>query len=224
MLISVARVTILYILILAAMRLMGKRQVGELQPSELAATVLISDIAAIPMQDNDLPIINSVTAVLIIACYEIFSSVISMKSFGYRRMLQGNPVIVIRQGKPDQAKMKALRLTASDLMASLRKNGVFDIDDVEYAVLETDGKLSIMKKADCEPPTAGDMNFKPPLKGIPIVLICDGSLDSDGVREAGLNTGEVEKLLRREKKNKKDIILMTIDSLGKLNIITKEKA
>lgn len=121
MVLTILRIFILYVLATAAVRIMGKRQIGELQPSELVITILLSEIAAIPMQDTDIPLLNSVVAVLLLVAFEIISSVISMKSRGARRLLEGNAVTVIRDGKIDQKEIKRLRYTVDDLLTALRQ-------------------------------------------------------------------------------------------------------
>ena len=130
MLITLFRSIILYVLIIAAVRIMGKRQIGELQPTELVITIMISEIAAIPMQDNGLPLFNSIIPILVLVAFEIILSVINMKSMRFRRVMEGNSIIVIRDGKVDQAALKKLRITTDDLTESLRQKDVFDISEV----------------------------------------------------------------------------------------------
>ena len=143
MVLTILRIFILYVLATAAVRIMGKRQIGELQPSELVITILLSEIAAIPMQDTDIPLLNSVVAVLLLVAFEIISSVISMKSRGARRLLEGNAVTVIRDGKIDQKEIKRLRYTVDDLLTALRQKDVFDISTVGYACKNSSKKMPI---------------------------------------------------------------------------------
>ncbi len=220
MLVALSRVLILYVVTISAVRLMGKRQVGELQPTELVATILISDIAAIPMQDNDLPIVNSVAAVLILVCFEIFNSVISLKSYKFRELLQGKPVTVIRSGVIDQKNMKQLRLTVSDLTAALRQKNIFDIEEVAYAVMETNGQLSVLTKSEKSPVTPEQMKIKTPPQTFPFVVISDGAADEDSMKEAGITMEELKKMT--ENKDIKKILIMTVDG-NKKKITKKEK-
>ena len=165
MVLTILRIFILYVLATAAVRIMGKRQIGELQPSELVITILLSEIAAIPMQDTDIPLLNSVVAVLLLVAFEIISSVISMKSRGARRLLEGNAVTVIRDGKIDQKEIKRLRYTVDDLLTALRQKDVFVLSDVTYAIVETNGTLSVVKKAAVDYLRPSDMGRESERRG-----------------------------------------------------------
>ena len=131
-----------------------------MQPAELVITILISEVAVIPMQDKELPLLGSAVPLLVLVSLEIFSSIISMKSIKFRSLVQGNSLVIIRDGKLDQKQMKKLRLTVDDVLEALRKKDVFDISKVEYAILETDGVLTVMLKAENRPVTQSDMNVK----------------------------------------------------------------
>ncbi|NLB36806.1 MAG: DUF421 domain-containing protein, partial [Clostridiales bacterium] len=146
MFVTLLRVVIIYILVIVSVRLMGKRQIGEMQPTELVITILLSEVAALPIQDSSQPIINSIVAVLLLVSFEIINSILSLKIGKYRTLVQGNSLIVIRNGVIDQKQILRLRLTVDDLLESLREQGVFDIKDVEYAILETNGKISVLLK------------------------------------------------------------------------------
>lgn len=159
MLTTIIRTLILYLAAVFSVRLMGKRQIGELQPTELVVTILLSEIAAIPIQDNDIPLINSIVPVMLLVGFEILSSVIGIKSVRFRKINDGNPFIIIKDGVIDQKKLKALRLTVDDLLSALRQKDVFDISDVEYAVMETNGAVSILLKPEKRGVTAQDMNI-----------------------------------------------------------------
>ncbi len=148
MLITLIRALILYVLVIFAVRLMGKRQIGELAPTELVITILISEIAAIPMQDNEIPMAHSVAALLLLVTLEIFSSVLGMKNKGFRKLTQGSPVAVINNGKADMKMLRRLRFTVEDLETALRQQGVFDISEVHFAVVETNGSISVLLNKD----------------------------------------------------------------------------
>ena len=134
MLTSLLRTFILFIIIVIALRIMGKRQIGQLQPAELVVTILLSEMAATPMQDNDIPMLNTVIAILVLVSLEIIMSLISLKSIKMRTLIQGNSVMLINNGKVDQKQMKRLRYTLDDLLEGLRQKDVFDINDVQYAI------------------------------------------------------------------------------------------
>ncbi len=142
MAINFIRAIIIYVVIIIAVRLMGKRQVGELKPHELVITILISAIAVIPLEENSMPLANCLVPILLFVSLEIIMSVISMKSLWFRNLLQGRPIFIIRQGKLDQKKLKQLRLTMDDVVDALRQKDVFDISQVEDAVIETNGSIS----------------------------------------------------------------------------------
>lgn len=151
MFVTLIRTGIIYILIIAAVRLMGKRQIGELQPSELVITILISEIAAIPLQDNGMPLVNTLVSIFLLIALEIISSVLNMKSGKFRDFMQGHSIILIRDGKLDQKKLTQLRFTMDDLLEALRQKDIFSIDEVQYAVVETNGTLSVLLKPENRP-------------------------------------------------------------------------
>ena len=166
MLVTLVRALILYVLIIICMRIMGKRQLGELQPTELVITILLSEIAAIPMQDNALPLGNSIVAVLLLVALEVINSVVVLKSSRCRSFLQGNSIVVIRDGVIDQKQLKRLRFTMDDLFDQLRQKDVFDISDVRYAIVETNGQLSVMLKPEKETVTAEMADIQNETKGL----------------------------------------------------------
>ena len=146
--VTIIRTVILYLLVIAAVRLMGKRQIGQMQPTELVVTILLSEIAAVPMQDTETPLLNSVIAVLLLAAFEIIQSAVSLKSRKFRRLFDGSPAVIVSNGEADIKKMRKLRLTADDLSSALRQKDIFDINEVLFAVVETNGTLSVCKKPE----------------------------------------------------------------------------
>lgn len=221
--VTLIRGLILYFAIIVCMRFMGKRQLGELQPTELVITILISEIVSIPMENNDTPMINSLFAVLMLVCLEIINSVIIMKSSFLRYKLQGKPAIIIRNGKLDQKKLKDLRLTADDLFDQLRQKDVFDISQVQYAILETNGTLSVMKKAEFDPPNAKDTGIKVKSDELQQLVVADGKYIKCLIKEADLKLNDIEKAIKKEKVSKADILALLMDSNGKYTLIKKEK-
>ncbi len=222
MLITLFRSIILYVLIIAAVRIMGKRQIGELQPTELVITIMISEIAAIPMQDNGLPLFNSIIPILVLVAFEIILSVINMKSMRFRRVMEGNSIIVIRDGKVDQAALKKLRITTDDLTESLRQKDVFDISEVQYAILETNGALSVLLKPANRPATAGDLGISVPDNGLPCAVVGDGVVMDNLLSECGLNRNRLDKLLRKKNVQLKDVFLLVADRSGNATVIKRE--
>lgn len=209
MIVSVVRTMIVYLLVVFAMRLMGKRQIGELKPHELIITILISQIVTIPVQDNSMPLINSIIPMLTLVSLELFVSFLGMKSFVFRNVLQGRPVLVINHGVIDQKQLKRLRFTVDDLIDALRSKDVFDISTVEYAVIETNGTLTVLTKKAEQPPTCKDLKVKADENDMAEVLIIDGKKISQYFSEKNVDTSDVEKQLRLNNAKIEDIFLMT---------------
>ncbi len=222
MLISLIRAFILYVLIFFCMRLMGKRQLGELQPTELVITILVSAISAVPMQDNALPLGNSIVAVLLLVSLEIINTSIGLKSRRWRSFVEGNSIIVIRDGRVDQKQMKRLRLSADDLLDQLRQKDVFDINDVKYAIIETNGQLSVMLKPEKEPVTAEMVDIKSSPKDLPCMIVNDGAVIRSSFGDCGMTEKKLDKILKKDKVDIKDIFFMLADKNGGYTIIRKE--
>lgn len=222
MLITIIRTLILYALLIIIMRVMGKRQIGQLQPGELVITILISEVAAIPMQDNDIPMINSVIAVLLLAAFEIVISAMSMKSVRFRSLLQGNSIILIRNGVLDQKQLKRLRYTVEDLLEALREKDVFDISDVQYAVAETDGTLSVLLKPEKRGVTVKDAMLKAENTGFQCVVICDGRIIEADMKDCNMTNEKLKNILKKKGLDAEKILLLSSDINGNINIIEKE--
>lgn len=222
MLISLIRAFVLYILIFFCMRLMGKRQLGELQPTELVITILVSAIAAVPMQDNALPLGNSIAAVLLLVSLEIINTSIGLKSNRWRSFFEGNSIVVIRDGVLDQKQLKRLRFSADDLLDQLRQKDVFDINDVQYAIIETNGQLSVMLKPEKETLTAEMVKIKNQPKGLPCMIVNDGNILKRSFEECGMSNGKLDRILKENNVKIKDIFLMLADKNGSYTIIRKE--
>ncbi len=223
MLISFVRTVILLFVIVIAVRIMGKRQIGQLQPAELVVTILLSEMAATPMQDNDIPMLNTLVAIAVLVSLEIFISVISMKSLRIRSLLQGNSLIIIRNGKVDYQQMKRLRYTLDDLLEALRQKDVFDIGDVQYAIAETDGSLSVLLKPEKRNVTLQDMNIKGDDRGLPCVVVMDGKIIRSDFKDCGMNEMKLQKLIKKTGERLEDIFLLTVNKSGDYNLIKAEK-
>lgn len=223
MLICFIRTLILFVVIIFGLRLMGKRQIGQLQPAELVITILLSEIAATPMQDNDISMLNSVVAIMILVSLEIIMSAISLKSMSFRGLLQGNSIVIIKDGVIDPKQMKRLRFTLDDLLEALRQKDVFDLSEVQYAVAETDGTLSVLLKESERPVTRSAMGLKNESDSIPSVVIMDGKRISAPLFPEGAKKNPPEKILKTKGLNVKDIFFMSVTSNGKTKIIEREK-
>lgn len=222
MAVTLVRAVVLYVMVIFLIRLMGKRQIGELQPSELAVTILVSEIASIPMQDNSIPILNSVIALFVLVAFEIISSALSLKSPKVRSYIQGHPVIVIRDGTIDYKALKKLRMTVNDLVSALRQKDVFDFSQISYAIFETNGKISVLLKPEYRNSTASDVNIYPEDKGMPFAVICDGEILEDVVKDAGYNLTEIKKMVLSSKLSADKILIMSVDSSGVSYLARKE--
>jgi len=177
MLILSVRTLVLYLVIVAGLRLMGKRQLGELQPSELVVTILISNLATLPIEETSVPLLGGVGPILLLVCFEVVVSWISLKSRRARRVISGQPVTVIQDGRIMEDRLRDLRFSLDDLMEELRQNSVFDIRDVEYAVVETNGKLSVHQRYGARPLTPDMLGMSKPADDCPppVVVIMNSA-------------------------------------------------
>ncbi len=201
---------------------MGKRQIGDLQPSELVITLLISEIAAMPLQDTDQPLLFGASAILTLVVLEIGISVISLKSFFVRKMLSGKSVILIKDGRIDQKQLKKVRMTVLDLIELLRSQQIFDISTVSFAVLETGGNLSVLLKAKDQPATAADVGAKNKKAELPLPVVSDGKILPETLAALNLEKAHISKRLKEKGLSPAQVLLMTLDSNGNEIIVKKE--
>lgn len=220
---TLIRMVILYVIAVASVRIMGKRQIGELQPTELVITLLLSEIIAIPIQDPTIPIFNTLVAVFLLVGFEILASVFNMKSVKFRTLIQGHPIIVIDDGVINQELIKQLRFTVDDILEALRQKDVFDISQVQYAIIETNGQMSVLLKPEYEPVIRSDLELNSPKTKLQCLVIADGEMVSQDFDTCQTNEKELSKIIKKEKIKLEDILLMTIDKNGNKNIIKKEK-
>ena len=222
MLNTIIRVVILYLFVSIAIRIMGKRNIGELQPTELVITLLLSEFAAIPIEDNSVPLINSLIPVMILISLEIINSVISMKSTKFRNISDGNALLIIKDGKLDQKQLKKLRFTVDDVLSALRQKDVFDINEVAYAIIETNGTLSVLLKPQFQNATKQDVKVKTKNDGYTCPVIIDGVVLKKNLEVLEINKEDIEKILEKKKVHKQEIFLMNIDKNKNAEIILKE--
>ena len=209
MLVSLVRTFILYFAVMAAIRVMGKRQIGELQPSELVITIMLGDLASVPMQETGVPIMSGIIPIIILVFIEGVLSFVSLKSKRIRWFLSGRPSIVIRNGEINTPELRRLRLNVDDLLEELRNKDVCDISDVDMAIVDTDGKMCIIPQPDRRPLTPRDIGIMPQRETLPYTVISDGRIISENLKKIG----KTEEWLRKEAdKNKfriRDVILAT---------------
>ncbi len=223
MIATIIRTFIIYCCVGVCVRLMGKRQLGELQPGELVITILISEIAATPIADGKVPILNGILPLFLLASFEIISSMIARKSVKFRYLTDGKPVTVIKDGILQQKALKSLRFTIDDVLAALRQKDIFDIDDVEYAVAETNGTLSVLPKAPKRTLTPETAEGKEKNSGAPYTVIVDGVILENSVEESTVSLEEINRKIKSEKVDVKEILLMTVDKNKTYRVILKKE-
>lgn len=222
MVIAFIRTLILYLLIIFGIRLMGKRQVGELEPSELVLSLIIADLAAVPMQDFGIPLLSGVIPIVTLLSMTTILSVLTMKSVKFRTIMCGRPSIIVENGKLRQKEMQKNRFTVDELMEDLRLQGINDISTIKYAILETNGRLSILSYADELPVTARQMNIAVTELGLPLVIISDGHLLSHNLKTRGLNEGWLNNCLKDHGISRlEDVFLLTVDEKNNVYFAAK---
>ncbi len=221
----VVRTLILYIAVVASLRIMGKRQIGELQPSELVVAIMISDLASVPMQAIDIPIISGILPVITLIIAEVLMSFLSLKSRRMRKIISGEPSIVIYDGKINEKELERLRFNINDLLAELRLNSCHDISDVEVAIIETSGKLSVIPKDAARGVTVEDMqNENIRRDGLPCTVIADGELNEKELMRSGKSRKWLDDKLRKNGiKDIKEVFMASVDAEGELFLQKKDK-
>ncbi len=223
MAIVLTRTIIVYFTLLVAMRLMGKRQLGEMELSEFVVAALIADLAAHPLQDIGIPLINGIVPVLTLFCCEMLISGFSMKSVKFRSLLFGRPSLLIQEGKILQNEMHSNRFTPEELMQELRNQGIYDISRVQYAVLETNGSLNVMPCPEDKPATVGMLGLKIEEESYPSIVINNGRILENNLKWLGFDLNWLEKKLKSEALEKvENIYLMIADRQGRTYIAKKE--
>ena len=223
MAISLIRTLLLYAVVTAAVRLMGKRQISELQTSELVVTLLISNLASVPMQDTGQPLISGLIPIAVLVMSEIAVSGLMMKHPAFRRVVCGRPVIVVYDGKVQQGEMRRLRMTTEDLFEQLRQKDVFSIRDVAYAIVETNGKMSVVKTPDKEQPTAGDLQITLPDKGLETVVVSDGVVSDLSLALCRQDRKWLENVLEEQGVTAGQVFLMTANAKGDFFIVRSDE-
>lgn len=196
MLIVIVRTILLYGTVIIVIRLMGKRQIGELQPFELAITIMISALAAIPMEDIGIPLLYSLIPILLLLSFQEFLSLVTLKSNRTRKIICGKPSILIKNGKLMEKELKELRINLNDLLEQLRIKGYFNLEDIEYAIMETTGSISVIPKSQKRPVNPEDLNISTKYEGLPLSLIIDGHIQESNLEKVNLDKNWLIKTLR----------------------------
>jgi len=225
MAIVIIRTAMVYFALLLVMRLMGKRQLGEMELSEFIVASLIANLAAHPLQDVGIPMTNGLVPILTLFCFEILIAGVSMKSIRLRALLFGSPSVLVRRGVIDQREMRANRFTADELLQELRKQGLFDVSQVEYGILETDGRLNVIPFPAGLPATAAQLGVNADDGGYPLIVISEGRTLEKNLLALGRDTAWLrDELQKKGHTDAKNIYLMTVNQKGQSYIAEKEAA
>lgn len=222
--ISLIRTALLYGLLIFTVRLMGKRQVAEMEPAEFVVTMLLANLASVPMQDNGLPLLSGVVPIFTVLALELILAVLSMKLLPLRRMLCGVPTLLIRDGRIDQKALAASRVSLDELEQKLREKDVFDFGQAAYAILETDGELTVMRYPQYEAATRGDTGAALSPAGLYYNVVADGRVLRDNLKQAGLDDAWLQKELKCRGCRVRDVFLLAVDQQGSVRFVGKEKS
>ena len=222
MLIVFFRSIVLYIIVLIVMRLMGKREIGQLQPFELAISIMIADLAAVPMAETGIPITNGIIPILGLLVMHLLISIINLKSMKIREILCGKPSILIYRGKIDEKVLKKERFTLNELQERLRGNNVVNIADVEYAILETSGQVTVIQKPDKRTTIPKDFNITPEYEGIPYDLVIDGKVLYKNLKAIGRDYSWLKKQVEKFNIKPEEALIVTFDGAEQIFCQKKE--
>lgn len=223
MLITFIRAIILYIVVLIVMRLMGKREIGQLQPFELAISIMIADLASVPMSELGIPLTNGIVPILALLVMYMFISILNMKSVNFRKIMSGKPAILIYRGRIDEKALRKESITINELQERLRVDNIFNLGDVEYAILETNGELTVIQKPEKRALTPQDLNINPEYEGIPYDLVVEGKVMHENLKTIGKDEIWLEKQLKKFDAKTENTLVATIDGKGNFFCQKKEK-
>lgn len=222
MLITFIRAIILYIIVLVVMRLMGKREIGQLQPFELAISIMIADLASIPMTEIGIPIFNGIIPILGLLVMHLLISVINLKSLKGREVICGKPSILIYRGKIDEKALRKERFTINELQERLRGKDIVNLGDVEYAILETSGEVTVIQKPNKRNTIPEDFNIEPDYEGIPYDLVIDGKIMGNNLKILGKNYAWLKKQVEKFNIRPEEALVVTLDGKGQIFCQKKE--
>ena len=224
MLLSYVRTVILYLILIAVIRMMGKRQVGQMEPSEFVVTMLVANLASIPMQDGGIPLHSGLVPILTVLGLELVLSSVSLYSIRFRRLLCGKPVILIENGRILRQSLRKTRITLDELTGQLREKDVLDIRTVQYAILETNGNLSVFPFPKERPASAREAGIRAREQLLPVTIVTDGKIYPDNLQTAGKDRSWIDQILRQHNTTLKDTFLLTVDKQDKVFFLGKEEA
>ena len=223
MILSYLRTIVLYLVLILAVRLMGKRQIGEMEPAEFVVTMLIANLAAIPMQDGAIPLYSGLVPILTVLGTELVLSGAIMKNVKLRKFLNGKPVILINNGKLDQNNLWRTRITLDELIAALREKDVLDMSQVQYAILETNGKVTVFPYPKHLPASAKDAGVQTKEQFLPVSLVEDGYVFQENLKLLGKDAQWLQKLLEEKQTSLSETLLLTMEQSGKVVCLKKEE-
>lgn len=224
MLVTFIRAIILYIIVLIVMRLMGKREIGQLQPFELAISIMIADLASVPMTELGIPITNGIIPILGLLIMHMLISIINMKSLKMRTIMSGQPSLLIYRGKIDEKVLRKERLTLNELEEKLRSNNVFNLGDVEYAILETNGEVTVIQKPEKRNVIAEDLNISPEYEGISYDLVIDGKIMEKNLKSIGKDKKWLIAQLKKFDAKPENTLIATMDGKNEFFCQKKENS
>ena len=216
------RTLIIYLFLILSIRLMGKRQIGELEVSELITTLLLSEIASLPITDTSIPISHSIVPIITLVTFEVVSSYLLVRFPRLKNIISTRPSVLIDKGVLKRKNMIEARISADELMTELRQKGVCSISEVQYAILEQNGKITVIQKAAQRTPTVAQLKIKATESGISHIVICEGKLNKKGMRSVSLDKKMIINRLKNAKVELGDVYIMTVDDAGNEEIIRKE--
>lgn len=222
MLTIVARTIAIYIILTVTMRLMGKRQLGELDVSELVITILLSEIASMPISNPDRPLLDAIVPIAILALLEILASLLILKSPFFKKILSSKPAVIISRGKIDFKIMRRVRISIEELISQIRQNGIYDLEEVDYAILEENGKMSIIPKSKYRQPDKADLNIPDDGKGLMHIIISDGTVNTHSLDMLGHDKKWLQSKLKRHGISARDVFCMTCNDADRIYIINKD--
>lgn len=223
MLNSFVRVSIIYVLVLVVMRLMGKREIGQMQPFELVIAIMIADLASVPMADTGIPIFNGIIPILTLLLFQLLISIINLKSVKLRAILCGKPRILIYRGRIDEKALQKEKITINELQERLRQTNIFSLGDVEYAILETNGQISVIQKPERRNTIPEDFNITPEYEGIPYDLVVDGKIMYKNLKQIGKDEIWLNKEVKKFKIKTEDALIVTFNGKGQIFCQEKER-
>ena len=224
MILSYFRTIVLYLVLIAVIRLMGKRQIGEMEPAEFVVTMLVANLAAIPMQDGGIPLFSGFVPIITVLGVELILSHLSLKSITFRKMLCGKPVILIENGTIMQENLRKTRVTMDELAGHLRECNVLDITTVQYAILETNGNLSVFPYPKERPATAKEAGVQASKQYMPLTIVSDGVLLKENLEKAGKNQLWLNRVLTQRGTTLENTWYLTVDGSDKIVFYPREVA